>query len=335
MKPKYDLTWGESVCVRQAFADTAGNFTSTTDKYNLMAMGYPKHEGDQDLVEITRAIIMRQTGETPKHVFLTNGATGAVVCALRAYAQHGFKYGMTPSPPYFPLYPNMVKNSGLVHCHVQDITPEQGQQHGLVFLFDSPSNPTGTPFRAKKILGTKTQLVWDAVYHNRVYMPLTVIPPQYDIMCGSYSKLTGVNGLRIGWVATNDDTLAKTLGEVITAEYVGLSAPSTWLLRDILENFNWELFETTARHNLERNKFEWSKVTKYLGDERVPLNGMFHYAPIDFSAKCLLEKAGVAYMPSESCHATPGFGRFNLGQDCTLVTLAVKSILKADRIFTL
>lgn len=326
----FDLMWGESVCVRKALCDTLPrSFGSTIDKYGLMEFKYPKHEGDPGLVEVTKVIIERQTGLKPKHVFIVNGATGGIVTALRAYFQHGFKYCLTDRPPYFSLYPDMIKNSGLIHLN-QDFA--RAGNAGKVLLIDSPANPTGVVTEVTKSEDSDVEIVWDAVYHNRVYTISNNLPiPSHDIMVGSYSKLLGLNGIRMGWVATDDDELAKTLGQVITAEYVGLSYASTNLLLDVMSNMDWNQFEIEAKEALMRNKAEWKKVIKYFGNQEVPLNGMFYYSYLDNAAKELLEAAGVQYMPGSAMGATDDYGRFNLGQDCAVIEDAVKSILETDK----
>lgn len=323
---KYDLTWGESVCVRQAFMDNVQGAPTVFNAQHLMDFGYPKHEGDQRLVSLTADVIKRQTKHSYRHVFLTNGATGAVSVALRAYALQDYEYALTAKAPYFSLYPVMIESAGLIHT-----SQEPGVLEAFVSLIDSPSNPMGTVGFVKS-LRNKNPVIWDAVYHNNVYTngKLGTIP--HDVVCGSFSKLTGLNGIRVGWVATDDDYLAARLGDIVTASYCGLSHASTEILLNTLNGFDWEQFETNARFRLDLNRTEWSKLTRFFSGTPVAQTGMFYYTEIDNAAKHLMAKAGVLFQSGAKMGTSDDFARFNLGQDNYLITDAVKAILKADRI---
>lgn len=322
---KYDLTWGESVCVRQAFVDNVHGPIFFNPQH-LMDFGYPKHEGDARLIELTHKVIERQTGQTYKHVFLTNGATGAVTISMRAFAKHGYEQVYTSKPPYFSLYPTMISAAGLSH-----VTDDPGIFSPAIHLVDSPSNPMGT---VGFIKAAKTQrpTIWDAVYHNKVYTNGKLGTIEHDLVCGSYSKLTGLNGIRVGWIGTNDDFMATTLYDLITSEYCGLSHASTEILLNTLPHLDWDNFELQARFRLDLNRTEWSKLTKYFGGTQVSPNGMFYYTEIDEAAKKLMAKAGVLFQSGAKMGSSDDFARFNLGQDNYLVTDAVKAVLKADRI---
>lgn len=325
---KFDLTWGESVCVRQAFIDNIHGAPSFFDTQTLMReMGYPKHEGDQRLVSITSDVIMRQTGQSYKYIFLTNGATGAITIAMRAFGHMGFNAVKTSKPPYFSLYPGMVEAANMEH--ITEVGNWGTDEY--VSLIDSPSNPLGHTAFVENVKYPPS-VIWDAVYHNNIYTRggLGIIP--HDIVCGSYSKLTGLNGIRIGWVATNDDLLGDALGNLVTSEYCGLSAASTHILLACLEDLDWDMFETNARFRLDMNRTEWQKVSKFFGGRPVPIHGMFYYSDIDEAAKKLMAKAHVYYQSGAKMGTDDDFARFNLGQDNYLITDAVKAILKADRI---
>lgn len=320
---KYDLTWGESVCVRQAFVDNIHGGPTVFNSHQLMDFAYPKHEGNEALVKVTREVIKRQTGQIYKHVFLTNGATGAVNMAMRAYGLLGRNFVLTGKPPYFSLYPLMIEAVSM--GHITEVKYETCEEY--VKLVDSPSNPMGTIGFVKDLAPT----IWDAVYHNRIYTDGKRGTIPHNIACGSYSKLTGMNGIRIGWVATNDFILADLLQRLVTAEYCGLSHASTAILMDCLTDLDWDMFETNARFRLDMNRSEWQKVAKFFGGTDVPSTGMFYYTEIDEAAKKLMHRAGVLFQAGSKMGTSDDFARFNLGQDNYLITDAVKAILKSDR----
>ncbi|CAM6004860.1 unnamed protein product [Sphagnum balticum] len=230
------MAWGNAVAVRSAFLEglpyTFVPFTLTNEN-----LAYTAHDGDAQLIEITRKVIERQVGTTYRHVFLTNGATGGCTIALRAMGWAGYKTVITRQPPYFPIYPAIIKAANMDHVYEN---PEFCTDNSVI-LFDSPSNPYGEIEHA--IYLPNRPIVHDAVYHSRVYA-LNLKPLPCSIVVGSYSKLTGLNGLRTGWVATNDGGLAMHLKSLVEAEYCGLSSASTLVLLTALKEYRtktaWE-----------------------------------------------------------------------------------------------
>lgn len=329
---RFDLSWGNAVCVRQAFIEGLFHkvvfFGLTDDNLN-----YTPHDGDEKLIEITRSVIERQVGPTYQHIFLVNGATGGVTLALRAYVQMGYKTALTRKAPYFPIYPDMVESAGLKHVYGQSYK----NCANPVALIDSPSNPAGdieegTPW-------TGTPLIWDAVYHNRVYTAGNYKPIGCDVMVGSYSKLLGLNGIRMGWIATNDNVVAMHLKSLITAEYCGLSSAGNVVMLNVLEKWKeqsfWENFEWKARANLNVNREEWSKLERYFAGQRVSPNGMFFFGPADEACKKLLQKSGIVYTKGPSMGVSDDYIRINLGQDTKLVREAVQAVIKNDHFIPL
>lgn len=327
MNKTIDLTWGESVVVRQRFVETFGSAVSYGYQY-LENMAYTKHEGEADVIELARQCIKRQTGQKYNHILITNGATGGVTIALRAYANKGLKYALTRDPPYFSLYPSMIESAGMEHL-IESNFISGGNLHTVV-LCDSPTNPTGNSYHFNQTL---MPVIWDSVYHSNCYTPGNLPVPIHDVQVGSFSKLTGLNGLRLGWIATNDDFLYQRLKGLVTAEYAGLSRPSSELIVRLLKDKQdrWDEFESMSRYWLDLNRSEWSKLEKYFGGQPVSPVGMFYFAPMDDACKNLMDKAGVLYMTGDKFGHCDDHGRFNIGQDPKLLQAAVKAIRKADK----
>lgn len=327
---QYNLGWGNAQAVRSAFLDQVTNKTFFSLKD--IDLNYPPHEGDEKLIEVTRRVIERQVGPTYNRIILTNGAAGGVTLALRAFANRGYNIAFTRSPPYFPIYPAMIESAGLTHKVEADPV---SQNDNVVALIDSPTNPRGIAVESYNFV---MPLIWDAVYHNRVYTAGNYKPLSGDVVVGSYSKLLGLNGLRTGWVATNDELLYLRLKELVTAEYCGLSTASSTLLLKFLTNNGqpesnefWDQFEWSARYNLDYNRGEWRKLEKFFGGEPVSPNGMFYYSHLDGAAKKLFSSSNITWTSGSSLGTSDDFARFNIGQSCGLIRDAVKQVLKNDR----
>lgn len=328
MKKEYNFGWGNSVCVRKAFVDTYNGEMIVFSAHTLEKFDYPNHEGDLDLIKLTKEVMRRQIGHEYKHVIMTNGATGGCVVSLRAYKQQGFTECYTREAPYYIRYPKMIEASGLSHSQINLNQTAQSTQS--VLMLDIPSNPLGlmnTPWRFMN-----TPLILDGVYFNKVYVKDINYVPMHDVFVGSYSKLLGINGIRMGWIATNDDILYERIKQLITSEYCGLSTASSTILNQALRNFDWDIFEKNARAKLDLNRENWSKLNKFFGDKEVPEVGMFWYVPMDSSCKKLLEKTGIIWTKGSEMGTNDNFGRLNLGQDCELTEKVTKLILKNDRI---
>lgn len=327
-KPKeqavINLGWGHTPAVRKALLDTLGSTSIVFDNKLLMTMDYPEHEGDHELIHRTQHVIRRQVGKGYQFILLTNGATGALDIALRAYAQNGYKSCITRKPPYYSRYPAQIKAVGMAHVHKMTM--------GSVVLSDVPSNPLADITVAYEFpAGHFGPTILDAVYLNGVYSYTRPPVHRHDVLVGSYSKLLGINGLRVGWLATNDCVLYAQALELATVEYCGLSTPATVILNKILKELDWDKFEQKGRTNLDGNREEWAKLEKFFEEPVKPI-GMFFYSPIEKSVRNLMEKAGIQYMPGSALGTNNEFARFNLGADNLLIKDAVKRVLKADQI---
>lgn len=324
---KIDLGWGNSVAVREAFIKTYNKRPLIIGPDALADFNYPSHEGDPALISLTADVIERTLGLKYRHIFITSGATGGCVIAMRAYAQQGYQYCLTREAPYYIRYPKMVQAGGLRHAtSTMGIISEK-----IVAMIDLPSNPLGS--MESIVMAKQMPVILDAVYLNQVYMnPIQVDTIPHDVLVGSYSKLLGINGIRLGWMATNDDLLASRISELVTSEYCGLSTASQEILKSSLPDFDWDLFFPYARFKIDLNRENFSKLEKYFGDTPIPTVGMFYYAPVDKKAQEILARANVNYTKGSAMGTNDDFGRFNIGQDNKMIDDAVKAILKADRI---
>lgn len=322
-KIKYDLGFGNAVAVRQAFLKTYHGEMIVFTCNKLAEFDYPPYEGDHELVHMTKQIIKRQTGHAYKHVILTNGATGGVVIALRHFNKGGFQFCCTRPAPWYLRYPTMISAAQMIH---ETVNSYQG--FSRVILIDFPSNPLGLITDVDRLFD-QTPVILDGAYHSQVYSKLILPLPKHDVLVGSYSKLLGLNGIRIGWIATDNDLRYQAMLKLAVGEYCGLSVASMEILKNALWEFEWNQFEATARLMLDDNREEFAKLEKYFGT-KVPDIGMFYYGNVDMKCRKLMDKVGILWTSGESLGTSHEFGRLNMGQDRDLIWNAVNDFIKAD-----
>lgn len=324
---EYDLSFGNSVAVREALLETTNKKFQLFSNAQLLQYDYPPKEGDPRLIDITKQVLKRHTGQDYKYVLITNGATGGVVIALRSYANEGFGWCYTRNPPYYSRYPIMFKAAGLEHYYESNPYPSYSWKH--VMLIDFPSNPLGLVTDMKRV--KQTPAIVDGAYNGLVYNKLFVPTPQHEIYVGSYSKLLGLNGLRIGFIATNDEKRYNKMLELITGEYCGISQASSDIVVDITTDLDWDSFERNARRMLDDNREQFLKLKPYLNTE-IPEVGMFWYGHMDQKCRQIMNNASIKWTSGLSLGTHEDMGRLNMGQNREFTKKAVDSFLKADKI---
>ena len=285
-------------------------------------MIYGPYEGMPELIKETHQVINQLTGQSYKHILITNGASNAINCVLRHFKSRGgttvhtSKYG-------YPSYEEMIKRAGLERIRNLNNVPANivYAMSRNVRLIDSPSNPMGDHFTG----GDPSCDIWDSVYHNKIYTNNTAIQPQHNIHIGSYSKLLGVAGARVGYIATNDLLLYEALVQESRNDLTGPSRPSQKFILDILDKVDLDVFMKLGNIDLCHNKEEFLKL-EYLFDGQ-PVNeiGMFYSPKADVKAVEILDKAGVEYVRLDSETI-----RLSMGQTKEITKNGIKAILKQD-----
>lgn len=319
---EFDLKWGDPFIVRQALTESLGyNFSS---KVSLESLGYPPHLGTIKLIEQLKLIAERQSGHKPKHLFITNGATGAINAALYALKTQRTDW-IVANGRYFPFYPAITGLTDMIlinHPKKKSLITSGLKEHNFLSLVDSPSNPEGRVFPFEPVD------IWDSAYASKTYTNGGHIPISHRIMCGSLSKTLGLAGLRIGWASTDDDALATSLSIWITANYSGLSNLSAATAEEILDKLNLDAFEKRSSKYLDHNREEMQRILTAFGQGDVPSRGMFAVLELGKHEKKALEKANIKWLPGSMWGDTDDWARLSLGQTRELTKAAVKAVLK-------
>lgn len=328
MEYKHDFAWGDTRGIREIMSNML--YEKGLDKsFPWHHFGYPPHEGEGKLISYTRQLIRKITGHEYKYVLITNGATHALSAYIAA-VKNEFTKSMNTHPLYFLFYPGIAKNHGLKH-EVSDQIYTDFQTIGIIA---SPSNPEGKVY----IGGPRDNIIWDAAYYTPAYcgqgsknaLECIQMIPKHEAMAGSFNKLTGLNGLRVGWLATDDQRIYEKALYWTEHDICGVSYPSQWMALQIIKYVDLDVFFSSAKDLIDSNKTEMQKLSYLFGNQDIPEIGMFALFEIDKKLKKLLEKASVNFMAGSACGDVRDSARFNLANMNQATKEMVKAVLKAD-----
>ncbi|MDP1995134.1 MAG: pyridoxal phosphate-dependent aminotransferase [Ignavibacteria bacterium] len=215
---------------------------------------YTANEGDPTLL---KAIVDKFAKDNDLHfeqknILVSNGAKHSIYNALMAICNPGDE--VIFQSPYWVSYPEMVKLAGaksvIIETHAEEnfkITPEQLSKaitpKTKVFLFNTPSNPTGAVYSKSEILALAEILkqreifiVSDEIYEKIVFddekhFAIGSIEELHDktITINGVSKVYAMTGWRIGYAAGNEQVikLARNLQSHSTSNACSISQAAT------------------------------------------------------------------------------------------------------------
>jgi aspartate/methionine/tyrosine aminotransferase len=156
--------------------------------------------------------------------------------------------------------------------------------------------------------------------------------PAHEAVAGSLSKLTGINGIRIGWLSTDSLSLYHKAREYVASTSCGISYPSQFIADQILRKVNLDDFYKESNDLLNCNKEQLNKLGCILGHQPIPKFGMFALFEIDDKLEALLQKASVKVMPGNLCGDVNRHSiRINLANSRELTKLMVNTIIRLDK----
>ena len=322
-KVKIDFGWGNPHFLLEILDKKLGGINYFPD---IRKMSYGPYEGIEALISKTHETILKTTGQKYSHILITNGASSAINLLLRKFKAQGGRDILTTQYGY-PSYEEMIKRAGLKRVRGLDtLQVNLGLSHDLMSnismrLIDSPENPMGEQFTG----GDPTTDIWDGVYHNNIYTNQLHLQPKHKYFVGSYSKLLGLAGCRIGFIAMNDPIAYEGLLAESRNELTGISRPSQELVVNILGRLDLDRFMLDGKESLNDNKYEFQKIEYLFDGQRVNEVGMFYCAKVDPKAIQLLDGVGVGYVMLDDETI-----RLSMGQTNQITKDGIKAILKKD-----
>jgi len=313
-----DFGWGNPYFLLEILDNT---YHQRLAPFNIKDMIYCPDLGMDKLIEVTHKMIEETMGLKYDNIIITTGATQAANILLRVLKND--KINTVVTPPYgFPYYGDMVEKAGYVR--VSNIHSLVNFNPSSIKLIDSPSNPQGIQYGSA--FGSNLNTIWDSVYHNKIYTTNLSTIPKHRAMVGSYSKLLGITGVRIGFIATNYHALAKRCAQECLMENATISVPSQELIIDIMDKIDLDHFLTAGKNSIDLNREEFRKIEYLFDNQPVPETGMFYCAFADKKALEILEKCGIKYVDLGDSYI-----RLSLGQTNEITREAIAAILKEDK----
>ena len=230
---------------------------------------------------IVRDSLLRLTGQSyaPEDIFLTNGATGALMVTMNALIGAGDEV-IYSSPPWF-FYEGMILNSGgkPVPVRVQpdtfdldlDAIADAITERTRFIIVNSPNNPTGKVYTrdtleklaailedASRRMGRILYLLSDEVYRTIVYDGRQYLSPttfyRNSIMIYSYGKTLLTPGQRLGYLALSPNIEERqALRELMASSQIlcGWAMTSALMQHalDRLEKLSLDVDELEARRD--------------------------------------------------------------------------------------
>lgn len=307
--------------------------------------GFTKYTAAQGTIELRKAIIQRTKADLNQEykvseVTVTSGAKYAIFAALQVLCDPQDE--VIIHSPYWVSYPAMAELADavprIVTCAEKDnfkITAKALEENindkTKVFLFCSPSNPTGFVYSKEelKAIGDvlkkhpRVHIITDDMYHrlmfdgsNRAPHILDTTPELRDrtVIINGASKAYSMTGWRIGW-AMGPEKIIKALGDYASQSTGAACSISQAAVLPALLTAEPNIHQTAAllkeRLQMALKEFKtipefkvfepqgafylWVDVTKVIGRS---YNGEKVNSSQDFG-KILLEKFFVATVPGE------------------------------------
>lgn len=319
--------------------------------------GYPETR-----VAIARDLVNQKLfpkGLNENHIIMTVGATGGLNCVLSALLNPQDEVILLC--PFFVEFPKYILNHKGIAKIVCFKPPSFDLDTNLIekaitrktkaIIVNSPNNPTGKVYSAKKInsfiklLKEKSSklkhpifLISDEVYREIIYPPRKFVSPctnySYSIMVYSFSKSLNLAGERIGYVAIHPEMeQADTLFSLIklanrTLGFTNAPALIQKIIPKILPfKVNIQKYQKARRKlslTLKKAGFNFQK----------PEGAFYFLVKIPIKEKkffTLTDKLGLFVVNSRP-FGTPGYFRIAFCQDSQTINRACKKILQLGRL---
>jgi aspartate aminotransferase len=267
----------------------------------------------------------------PDNIFMTNGATGALLVVMNALIGADDEV-IVNSPPWF-FYEGMILQRGgrpvVISVDPKTFDPDlEAMERAITertrfVIINSPNNPTGRVYspgtlqgissileKASKRIGRPIYLVSDEAYRKVVYDGATFHSPTKfyanSIMVYSYGKTLLTPGQRIGYVALSPgmDHLEELRTIVLSSQILSGWAMTSALMQHSLRDLEGIAIDVAG---LQRRRDRFVSGLRDCGYEVRTPEGAFYITPRtpiedDEAFASVLAKDGVFCLPGSVVH---------------------------------
>lgn len=291
---------------------------------------YPADLAYPDLVPEPGLMAELRKRHPEGHIVVTNGAKQALHAAVSAlrHLQPTCKW-LVHEWPFWPSYPTIAQQNNLTFSTATG----EGMAYGLdltqaIGVITAPNNPDGA--HAHWADGCD---IWDAAYADQDLYGWNGIAPKHKISVWSAGKLLGSPGVRVGWLVTQDEDLAKFATRYVEQTTSGVATTSQYHVAATMRNVEG------VKHRVKRDFRVQLFANRalflgYLEDHIVDRsadfdNGMFAwFEPKDPAAfKAAIDKLKILMVDGAAC-GVPGHYRASLGLTNAKFHSAVLSLVK-------
>lgn len=319
----WNLCIGDPVIIRNQLKSMAFEAPS------LSKLDYPSLEVLPELESAIRAFVGKHTGE---FIVPTIGAKHALHAAVYALTRSGLKKKVTAPVPFWVSYPTIARYAD---CDWTEHIPLNYWDSELIEIIASPNNPDGWIWTDAEVVPyRKTLRIWDAAYASPLYGFNAETVPLHDISVWSGGKLTGLPGLRVGWMTTSNETYANDARQFVEQTTSGVSQLTQLHAAQALRylGHNISIVEK-VREQIQENQ---DLILGTLGELAEPMDskinpGMFLWMK-SRNPEVLdkaLASAKISVLRGEACGKTDsGWYRWALGQPVEFTRAAMEDLRK-------
>lgn len=260
------------------------------------------------------------------HIVVTNGAKQALHAAVNALMQlNGQLEWLVHEWPHWPTYPTIARQNGLEFS-----TPISSglDMTKAIKVVTAPNNPDG----AQAHWADECD-IWDAAYADHDLYGWNGIAPKHKASVWSAGKLLGSPGVRVGWLVTQDEDIARLATRYVEQTTSGVATTSQYHVAATMRNVEG------VKHRVKRDfrvqlfanrALFFGYLEDHISDRSVDFdNGMFAwFEPKDPAAfKAAIDKLKILMVDGAAC-GVPGHYRASLGLTNAKFHSAVLSLVR-------
>ena len=301
-----------------------------TDRY----FGYPVTGGENVLKERI-AVLEQKNGRdvSPEDIVITHGGMSGIFSVLGSITKPGDE--VITNKYFFEGFSFAIEHFKLKQ-QTADLTDIRAIKNAItpntrVIILNSPENPTGKVYTSEEISRIEAvaqdagiYLLSDEVTNEILYDGTRwtglLLDGARTVAINSFSKNWFIPGIRVGWIASKDHGLNKSIADFLSAQSAGVNLFGQLLMTRALERIDYMQFIQkrlgilTARRDTMRKALD-AKGIRYLENSE---GGMNFYIDLRNDSKGissrLLVDGTAAIIPGEffegkdSHYARVGFG---------------------------